>query len=339
MSILLEAIDLIIEAARELSPQQFYDEVKMQIANKVGFEKDGMMTKQWLGGQLKGGLSDSGVVMWPLRAYHAKKLDPKSKEFRDAMRTDILFSVLASHGLAFKKDNGTYGFPSAKRSALSEIRRAFTGGFNDDKVAGDLGKATRDTKYGIDQEWANSLPPDRKRMLDAYTEMSVEALNMLWSFVTVKGPSDVATFRRRVNDAKFAGSNDFTILKTLGFINQKDLLNAGMVKMFIGFIKDPDGTGTDNGWERLLPFNPELTNLTRRITGTQARARNAAGRELDHLRDPDAAQTPDEMNPEENRAMNSRIRDIEDGTRSSTKNDRARDQKRNFSDVFKRSFN
>lgn len=341
MSILLEALDLVLES---VSADTLYNEIKTSIADsEVGVERDGFVTKSWLAGLMNSRGSHQGKMASAVMALDAQRLDPETKDYRDAIRAKIAFEALARRGLVKREAGGRYIFPSKndkeRLAKLSSLRQALASNLNSDKVSSDLGKATRETKYTIDHEWAASLDTNRKRMLDAYTELSVEALNMLWSFVTVKGPTDVASFRKRVNDAKFSGSNDFSILKKIGFINEKDLLNTGLVKLFINFINDPDGTGVDNGWERLLPFNPELTNLTRRITGAQARARNAAGRELNHLRDPDAAQTPDEMNPDENRAMNSRIRDIENGTKSSTRNDRARDQKRNFSDVFKSSFN
>lgn len=343
MTILAEALEFIVESE---GFSRIYNEIKSNLINSnVGTEEGGFATNSWLAGMLASRGSSEGKLARAVAALDAGQLDPDSKEYRDAVRTKIAFQTLYKHGLVKRDERGRFTFPSSspndarKRQTLSKFRDYLSSGFNDDKVKADQAKSFRNAKDEASQEWAASLSPERKKMLDAFSEMGTSTFTMLRSLLSVRGPSDVAAFRHRVNSAKFSESNDLNILMKYGFIGENGLLNRGTVKRFGEFIKDPDGTGADNQFARLAPFNPELTYFIKRSTADKALARNAAGRELDHLRDPDAPQTSDEMNPDEERAMNSRISDIEGGTKNTTRNDRARDQKRNYSDLIKQAFN
>ena len=343
MTMLAEALEIITEG---ISFSRIYNDIKNEIIHSnVGVEDGGFATNSWLAGMLASRGSSEGKLATAVAMLDAGRLDPESKEYRDAVRTKIAFEVLYKNGLVKQDARGRYTFPSSspadsgRRQLLSKFRDFLSSGFNDDKVKADTAKSFRNVKDEVAQEWAASLPPERKKMLDAYSEMSVSTFTMLRSMFAVRGPADVAAFRKRINSAKFSESTDLQILKRLGFIGENDLMDRNMVKRFGQFLRDPDGTGADNAFARLMPFNPELTYFIKRSTADKALARNAAGRELDHLRDPDAPQTPDDMNPEEARAINSRISDIEGGTKNTTRNDRAGDQKHNYSDMIRRAFN
>ena len=343
MNMLAEALEIIVESE---SFSRVYHDIRNNIVNSnVGTEEGGFATNSWLAGMLASRGSSEGKLARAVAALDADRLDPESKEYRDAVRTKIAFETLYKYGMVKQDERGRYTFPSSQASdagrhaKLSKFREFLSSGFNEDKVKADTEKSFRNAKDEVSQEWANSLSPERKKMLDAYSEMTSSAFTMLRSLFAVRGPSDVAAFRARVNNAKFSEATDLQILKKMGFVNDNLLLNRGMVKRFGEFLKDPDGTGAPNAFARLMPYNSELTYFIKRSTADKALARNAAGRELDHLKDPDGAQTQDEMNPDEERAMNSRISDIEGGTKNSTRNDRAKDRNNNYSDMMKQAFN
>lgn len=343
MNMLVETLELIVESE---GFSRVYNEIRNNIVNsQVGSEEGGMATNSWLAGMLASRGSSEGKLARAVSALDSGQLDPESKEYRDAVRTKIAFQTLYKYGMVKQDERGRFTFPSSspadsrKRQMLSKFRDFLSTGFNDDKEKNDLTKSFRNTKDEVSQEWVASLPPERKKMLDAFSEMSVSAFTMLRSLFSVRGPSDVAAFRHRINSAKFSEATDLQTLKSLGFVGENGLMNRGMVKRFGEFLKDPDGTGADNALSRLMPFNKELTYFIKRSTADKALARNAAGKELDHLNDQDAPQTKDDMSDEQNRAVNSRITDIEGGTKSSTRNDRAGDQKRNYSDLIKQAFN
>ena len=343
MKMLAEALEILVESE---SFSKIYNEIKHRIEDsEVGTEEGGVATNSWLAGMLASRGASEGKLARLVAALDAGMLDEDSKEYRDAVRTKIAFETLYKYGLVKRDERGRYTFPSSspadagKRYRLSKFRDMLSSGFNDDKVKADLAKNFRNIKDEVAREWAESLSPERKKMLDVYSQMQASTFTMLRSLFSVRGPSSVAAYRARINNAKFSESNDLQLLKKLGFLSDKMLLNRGMIKRFSDFLRDPDGTGAPNAFARLMPFNPELTYFIKRSTADKALARNAVGRELDHLRDPDGPQTKDEMNPEEERAMNSRISDIEGGTKLSSKNDRARDQKHNYSELIRRSFN
>lgn len=342
MDMLTEALELLVESE---SFSKIYNEIRNRIADsEVGTEDGGVATNSWLAGMLASRGASEGKLARLVSALEADALDPESKEYRDAVRTKIAFETLYKNGMVKRDERGRYTFPSSspadagKRQRLSKFRDMLSSGFNGDKVTSDTAKNFRNAKDEVAREWAESLSPERKKMLDVYSKMHASTFTMLRSLFSVRGPSDVAAFRARINNAKFSESNDLQLLKSMGFLGERMLLNRGMVKRFGDFLKDPDGTGAPNAFARLMPFNPELTYFIKRSTADKALARNAAGRELDHLKDPDGPQTKDEMNPDEERAMNSRISDIEGGSKNSTRNDRARDQKHNYSELVKRAF-
>lgn len=340
---LAEALEIIVESE---GYSRIYNDIRQNIINSdVGVEEGGFATNSWLAGMLASRGSSEGKLARAVQALDSGQLDPESKEYRDAARTKIAFQTLHKYGMVKRDERGRYTFPSSspadarKRQSLSAFRTFLSSGFNEDKIKADLGKSARIAGDEVSQEWAANLPPERKKMLDAYSELTGSAFTMLRSLHAVRGPSDVAAFRARINNAKFSEANDLQLLKKHGFVGENLLLNRGMVKRFGDFLKDPDGTGAPNAFARLMPFNSDLTYFIKRSTADKALARNAAGRELDHLKDPDGAQTRDEMNPDEERAINSRISDIEGGTKGSTRNDRAGDRNRNYSDLIKQAFN
>lgn len=343
MSILLETLDFIIESE---GFARVYNEIRNNIANSdAGVEEGGFATDSWLAGMLASRGSSEGKLASAVAALDAGSLEPESKEYRDAVRTKIAFETLHKYGMVKKAADGRFTFPSSqptdarKRALLSNFRNFLSSGFNSDKVTGDTAKNFRELKDESGSEWAASLSPERKKMLDAYSELSTSAFTMLRSLFAVRTPNEVAAFRHRMNSARFSESNDLQTLRKLGFVGDNFLMNRGMVKRFGDFLRDPDGTGADNALARLMPFNKELTYFIKRSTADKALARNAAGKETEHLNDPDAPQLQDDMTADQSRAVNSRISDIEGGTKNSTRNDRARDQKHNFSDLVKNAFN
>lgn len=343
MKMLCEALELLVESE---GFARVYHEIRNNMTHSnVGTEEGGFATDSWLAGMLASRGSSEGKLARAIAMLEAGKLDPETKEYRDAVRTKIAFEVLFKNGMVKRDVDGRYTFPSSspadarKRDMLSKFRNYLSSGFNADKVDADQTKTFRNLKDETSGEWASSLDPERKKMLDAYSEMSVSTFTTLRSLFAVRGPAEVAAFRQRMNTAKFSESNDLQILRKLGFVGDNFLLNRGMVKRFGEFLRDPDGTGADNALARLMPYNKELTYFIKRSTADKALARNAAGKETQHLEDPDAPQLQGDMTADQDRAINSRISDIEGGTKNSTRNDRARDQKRNFSDMLKTALN
>lgn len=313
--------------------------------SEAGVESGGVATNSWLAGLLASRGSSEGKLNRAVQALEAGQLDPESKEYRDAIRTQVAFQTLHRFGMVNRDEAGRYTFPSSnprdarKRALISSFRNFLSSGFNDDKIKADTAKNFRQSKSEVSGEWVESLPPERRNLLDAYSQMSVSTFTLLQSLFNVRGPSDVAEYRKRINNAKFSEANDLIMLKKLGFIGENNLLNRGMVKQFGQFMRDPDGSGAPNGFARLMPFNAELSYFIKRSTTDKALARNAAGKNAEELDiEDDVPQTKDEMNPDAERAVNSRIRDIDGGTKSSSRNERARDQKSNFADMVDRAF-
>lgn len=342
MTILTDTLDFIVES---ISFSRVYNEIREAMTNSnVGTEEGGFATDSWLAGLLASRGSSEGKLASAIAALEAGQLEPDTKEYRNAVRTKIAFEVLYRHGMVKRAEDGRYTFPSSqqsdsrKRALLSQFRNFLSSGFNDDKIKADPAKNFRELKDQTHSEWSETLSPERKKMLDAYSGLSISAFTMLRSLVAVRTPDEVSNFRHRINTAKFSEKTDLTELRKLGFVGDNYLLNRGMVKRFGDFLRDPDGTGADNALSRLMPFNKELTYFIKRSTADKALARNAAGKETEHLNDPDAPQLQDDMTADQNRAVNSRISDIEGGTKNSTRNDRARDQKYNFSDMIDQAF-
>lgn len=338
MEMIAAALTLIVESE---SFSRVYTDIKHGIEQEIGTEDNGFATNSWLAGLLASRGSSEGKLARAVGALEAGQLDPESKEYRDAVRTKVAFEVLYRYGMVNRAGNGRYAFPSsspkdaAKRARLSKFRDFMSSGFNDDKIVADTKKNFREVKDQVAQEWAASLPPEKKKMLDAYSALTASAFTMLQSLFHVRGPADVAAFRARVNNAKFSEATDLTILKKLGFVGENSLMNRGLVKEFGAFLRDPDGTGAPNAFARLMPFNSELTYHIKRSTADKALARNAAGK--DKL-DPEAPQTKDEMSDEQERAINSRIPDRIGGSKESSRNERARDQKNNFAGMVDQAF-
>lgn len=347
MKMLIDALELIVESE---GFNRVLGEIRNSIANSdAGIEENGFATDSWLAGLVASRGSSLGKLSQAVVALKAGQIDKEAnpKEYRDAVRTKIAFETMYRYGMVKRDTDGRYTFPApnggpadkAKLSRLSQFRTFLSSGFNADKVAADPTKTFRNDAEDVHGDWVAKLSPERKKMLDAYSEMSSSTFTMLRSLFAVRGAGDVAAYRSRINSAKFSESNDLQILKKLGFVGDGNLMNRGMVTRFGEFLKDPDGTGADNAFARLLPHNKELTYFVFRNTADKALARNAAGKETEHLNDPDAPQLQDDMTPEQDRAINSRISDIEGGTQNSTRNDRARDRKNNFSDMMKNAFN
>lgn len=338
MEMITAALTLIVESE---GFSRVYNEIKNSIEAEVGTEEGGFATNSWLAGLLASRGSSEGKLARAVAALEAGQLEPESKEFRDASRAKVTFEILHKYGMVSRAGNGRYAFPSsspndaAKRARLSKFRDFMSSGFNDDKIVADTKKNFREVKDEVSKEWAASLPPEKKKMLDAYSQLSTSAFTMLQSLFHVRGPSDVAAFRARVNNAKFSEATDLQILKKLGFVGENSLMNRGLVKQFGAFLRDPDGSGNPNGFARLMPFNAELTYFIKRSTADKALARNAAGK--DKI-DPEAPQTKDEMSDEQERAINSRIPDTIGGSKNSSRNERARDQKNNFASMVDQAF-
>lgn len=351
MSLILESLEFLIESE---SFTRIYDEIKQKIANSdVGTEEGGVATNSWLAGMLASRGASEGKLARLVSALDNGQLERDSKEYRDAVRTKIAFETLYKYGLV-KQDprSGRYTFPSSspadarKRALLSKFRDFMSKGFNEDKLRSDTKKFALDQRQEVSSEWANSLSPSRKKMLDAYTNLSVPAFRMLRSLLSVRGPDGIAEFRKRMQRAKFSEATEIYLLQELGFVTSGYLLNRGFVNNFGSFIKDPDGSGADNAFARLMPFNPELTKFIKDTSAAQARARNAAGKapsptgfeDEDEALPTDEPQTKDEMGDEEERAMYSRISQRDGGAKQRTGTERLGDQKRIFSDTLQKAF-
>lgn len=346
MTMLAEALQFIVENE---SFSRVYNEIRDNIAKEIGTEQGGFATDSWLAGMLASRGSSEGKLARAVAALDAGQLDPESKEYRDAARTKIAFQTLYRYGLVNRDEKGRFTFPSSqqkdarKRALLSSFRNYLSSGFNADKVADDTKQTFRNVKDEVAQEWAASLSPERKKLLDTYSQMSTSAFTLLRSLFSARGPAEVAEFRKRLNNAKFSDSTDLEVLRKLGFIGENNLLNRNLTKQFGQFMRDPDGSGNPNGFARLMPFNSELAYFIKRSTADKALARNAAGKtqpeDADELdTDTDTAQTMDQMSPDEERATYSRISNAHGGSKNSSRNERAKDQKSNFADMVDKAF-
>lgn len=345
MSILLEALEILAESQSFAS---IYNEILDAIKNsEVGLEDGGRPTHAWLAGLLASRGAGEGKIAQLVTSLERGVLEPGSKEYRDAVRTKAALSVLHRYGLVNRDGDGRFTFPSSqpkdarKREILSAFRDFLSRGLNTNKEQRDLANTFRNAKEEAAKEWENSLPADKRRLLDAYKEMTTSAFTLLRSLFHAKGPEAVAEFRKRLGSAKFSDSIDLELLKKHGFVGQHNLLNRGMVKKFGEFLRDPDGTGAPNAFARLMPFNPELTFFIKRSTADKALARNAAEKtareaSVDNL--DDTPQTKDELGQEETRALYSRISDRDGGTKLYSRNERAKDQKSNFIDMVNKAF-
>lgn len=335
MDMITTALEMLVESE---SFTRVYNEIRQNIENSdVGVEEGGFATNSWLAGLVASRGASEGKLARAVAALDAGMLDPESKEYRDAARTKIAFEVLYKYGMVKQDERGRYTFPSSstadagKRQRLSKFRTFLSSGFNEDKVKADTQKSFRADKDAAVSEMIESLPPEQKPYAKKFSLMTVSAYSLLVNLYKKRGPKDVADFRNTINTKSFKDSQDLMLLRELGLINENNLLNRGELSKFGGFIKSANHV-------QLMALNKELAQVAKLSQHTRQRNLNAMGKGNgpdDEFIAPDDTQTADEMNDDEKRAINSRIRDIEGGTKSSTRNDRAGGYKNTFSDLFK----
>jgi len=340
MTFLENIIDEVMVEA--VNSNEIYRTIQDNIKNsEVGEEEGGAATKIWLAGVLASRGSSMGKINSLLFALRQGTLDPETKQYRDAIRLDVTMKTLKQFGLTGQDDRGRYTFSTAPESlrTLSSLRGGLSQVFNQKKTAGDLATTLKSNQEEITSEWMSKLEPEKKKMAEFFSQMSKEAYSLLRQIWSQKGAKSVAEKRARLASAKFSDSVALTALEDMGFIDGNGIINQPQMKKFVSFIVDPDANGGRSQYTRLMALNPELAYLIKRMTADQALARNAAGKP--DANDPeleDKPQTSDEISGGAEDAIYSRIRDIDGGTKSTNKNQRATDRKRNFSDFISKSF-
>lgn len=335
MNILL---DVLYEVAGSIDYSRLYSSIRSKIENSVGVEKGGYPTNVWLAGITSSRGSEVGKVNRKIANLHSGNMDPDSKEYRDAVRVEIALKELSAVGLVSQDETGRYTFPQSqtaehnrRRAQLADLRKFLTSNFHADQNASDLSKSFRDASAEAASEMLANMPPERRQVAEVYSKMSLAAYNLLVNLYTKRGPKDVARFRTTINDNKFSESINLQELQNLGLVNGEGLLNRGAVDSFMKFVNTSNNA-------QLMVLNKELGKVTRNAQHSRQLSLNAAGRGNgpdDEQLEPDDTQLASDMDTEEDRAINSRIRDIEGGTKSSSKNARAGGYNRTFSDMFK----
>lgn len=338
MNMLTEALDIIIET---VDGSQLFSAINHKIVNSVGVEKDGKPTNVWLAGLTQSRGSDVGKVNRAIEALNAERLDPESKEYRDAVRTKIAMEELRKNRMIGVDERGRYTFPQAntpahdaQRRKLSDLRTFLTRDFHSVKDGNDTEKSFRDNKDSAVADMLAAMPPEQKRYADIYSTISVSAYNLLVNLYSKRGPKDVARLRDTMNSGGFKDSHDLVMLQNLGLVNDQKLLNRGEMTKFGSFMSSATPA-------QLMALNKEVASVTKSAQHSRQRTLNAAGKgngpeDAAHI--PDDAQYADDMNDDEQRAIKSRIRDIQGGTKASSKNDRAGGYNNTFSDIFRQSF-
>lgn len=239
--LLITLYETLFEAV-SISPPELYHKIKTRIqTSDVGEERDGTASNKWIAGIARSRTAVDHKTAGLLMALHAGRLDPETKEYRDAMRTKIAFDVLASYGLVTKVEGGRYAFPnsgptgSQRREDFAAFRKYVSDGFNQEKIDGDMSKTIRNVGSQSAAEWEASLSEEDKKMLGIYKGLERSAFTFLKGLIQVRG--DRREYNKRVEAARYNDSNDYVILQRLGIFKPNGNLDIDLLRKYDAFVK------------------------------------------------------------------------------------------------------
>lgn len=277
MSLLQEIIKEYTETLVEASFEDVMRTVSSRIASTVGSnEPDSKPTGAWLAGLLTGLESGYSKPLRLVSALNAGRLDPESKEYRDAARTKVALDAVAETGL-ITKSGGTYAAPSRGnrngRDNLSKFKQFLSSYVHTNRDNADITKQFRQGEDAGDREWVASLSPEDQQLVKIYSELTPTDLAMLKRIAGLK--KEKRSYVDTVTQAELAGSPSIDKLKSVGLLTGDNSLNSGLVKRLKVFLAG------EGNFARLRNLNKDIRSTNKRVTSDQAYARNELEKKMD----------------------------------------------------------
>lgn len=275
MSILLQVIKESIELLEEASFSEITDNIVSKVASKVGSnEANSKPTGSWIAGLITALDMPNSKPLQLVR--HMDRLNPESKEYRDAQRIKVTLDVLAQSGL-INKTGDSYSIPSRQdriaREKLSKYKQFVSSYVHKARDEADLTKQFRQGEDDSDRQWLASLPPKEQKLAHIYSELSPTDMAMLKKISFMK--KDKRGYVDFIRQAELSGSNSIMNLKNLGFLKSDGILNSELVRDFKSFLNE------EGNFARLRNLNKDMRTANKRITADQALTRNELEKKMD----------------------------------------------------------
>jgi hypothetical protein len=238
MSFLKEAVNYIRNSfLTEASSQDVYNEIVSAVnAVEPSNERNSAVSGLWVAGLMKGLMSNDSNTNMLLAAYRGNRLDPESKEYRDARRILAALQVLRKYNLVTSQNDQFY-LNKDKREVISKFLARITQYSHDAKDRKDLAKNVRSAEYGSDQEWYDNLSSDQKHAVQLIKDMDLKDIALLNRLVSKK--ESKKSYVDLIQQLEIRGNQSVDKFKAMGIINDDNTLNSYLLSSLDSIINDP----------------------------------------------------------------------------------------------------
>jgi hypothetical protein len=236
MSYLLEVVenirnDLLLEASFADVYKEIVDNVESAAPSN---EPESKVTGSWIAGLVKGLSANDSKVNMLLAAKRGDKLDPESKDHRDAVRSIAALDTLKKYGFVTNK-NGQYFKNDDRKEILSKFLSNVVQYVHDNKK--DIAKVVRSADYAASSEWLESLSPQQKMGFDLMSQLDLKDIAILNRILNQKDRKKAYT--DLVTTGEIQGSGSINKLKGLNIIKSDDTLDSASVAAIDSIRNDP----------------------------------------------------------------------------------------------------